>query len=269
VSTAAASATWGDLYVDLYAARFRRLAAAGETRRAPGALAVAGGPVSNTDNGVVSSRDELPDGIVEELVAWFAQRRLPASWLHGGGPVGDELRGRLLSAGCREEVNGIDMGVDLGELAAFDRAAPLDVRIDEVCAPSDVDAWLDVAGACGWFDDERDRDARRRLYLALGLGGDRPIRHWVARRDGRAVGLATAFFDADAVLLEHLAVLPDERRHGIGTALALVRIREAINRRCRFAVLAPSPDGELLYRTLGFTKTATPPRRWFYLPLDR
>ena len=41
-----------------------------------------------------------------------------------------------------------------------------------------------------------------------------PIRHWVARRDGRRVGDASAFFTSSTVLLEHVEVAEEERRRG-------------------------------------------------------
>jgi hypothetical protein len=54
-----------------------------------------------------------------------------------------------------------------------------DVEIRRVRDSLDLDAWLDVAGACGWLDDDRDRQALRRLYEAVGfeppfVNGDRP-----------------------------------------------------------------------------------------------
>jgi GNAT superfamily N-acetyltransferase len=256
---------WGDLAVDLHAARFAHLAAVGEVRRADGVLAVATGASSNTENGVVSTGPALAAGLAEQLVAWFADARLPASWLHLGGAAPEGVCQALAAAGCREETTGVDMGRSLEGLQ-LDARPPEGVRIDEALAEEDVDAWLDVAGACGWLDGGADRAARKRAFVAFGLGPGRPLRHWIARRGERAVAFASAFLDDGAALLDHMAVLPDERRRGIGTALAHLRLREAQAHGCRAAALAPSPDGEQLYRRLGFELVPTPPRRWFYLP---
>jgi hypothetical protein len=40
---------------------------------------------------------------------------------------------------------------------------------------------------------------------------------------------------------------------------------EALARGCRLAVLGPTPDGDALYRALGFERAASPARRWFYV----
>ena len=63
-----------------------------------------------------------------------------------------------------------------------------------------------------------------------------------------------------------VAVADDERRRGIGRALALTRLREATQRGSTIATLSPSPDGFELYRRLGFTVQPIPAGRWFHLP---
>jgi GNAT superfamily N-acetyltransferase len=154
----------------------------------------------------------------------------------------------------------------LRDLVADSHKVGNGVRIEEVVDEAGIDAWLDVAVACGWFDGAEDRAARRRVFVALGLAPERPLRHWIARRGEAPVAFATAFYADDAVLLDNLGVLETEQRAGIGTALAGARLREALERGCRHAVLAPSPEGAHLYRTLGFELSPTPAGRWFYLP---
>ena len=78
--------------------------------------------------------------------------------------------------------------------------------------------------------------------------------------------MASAFYTRDVVLLEWLAVLDEEQRRGIGTALAATRLRDARERGCSTAVLAPTEDGAKLYGTLGFETHRQPSDRWFYLP---
>ena len=111
-----------------------------------------------------------------------------------------------------------------------------------------------------------ERTAWRSLQVGLALDRSAPSRLYVAVRDGRPVGLASAFFGEEIALLTTVAVLERERRRGVGRSLALARLREARERGCTRAVLDPSPDGAKLYETLGFETHRQPPDRWFYLP---
>jgi GNAT superfamily N-acetyltransferase len=130
----------------------------------------------------------------------------------------------------------------------------------------DLEAWLDVAGACGWFESDDERRAWKEVQLGLAVGGSAPIRLYVACRDEQPVGMASAFFGEELALLTAVAVLERERRRGVGRALAMARLREARDRGCTLAVLDPSPEGAKLYESLGFETHRQPPDRWFYLP---
>lgn len=263
--SAVSSPVWGELSAELHAARLRHFAefGAGEVLRADGAFAVVTGAISNIENGIVCEQPRLAAGAARGLIDWVRERAVPASWM-AEIAVSEELHAELLGLGSREETTGVDMGTRLADLD-LRGDAPAGVEIEEVRDESGLQAWLDVAQACGWFDEPATRNGQRRLYASLGLGPDRPSRHWLAWRSGEPVGMATAFFRPDAVLLEHLAVLPDERRRGIGTALALARLREAARLGCMAAVLGPTADSQPFYEALGFTLTSSPPRRWYYL----
>ena len=245
--------------------RLRRYAdcEAATTRAGDGWLAVATGVLSNDMNGVVSEPGaRLSAAVVDEVVRWFAERGAPASWLVTGDDAA--LTALLLDRGARSEATGWwcgrAMGDDLLQLPAVDG-----VTVSRVTTAADLDDWLDVASRCGWIDDDADGEARRRLYLSVGLDDD-ALAHWVARGDSRPVGLASSFVTGEVLDLCNLAVVEAERRSGIGRALAGERIRVADERGVRTIVAALSPDGWELYRTLGFASVPVVPDRWFYLP---
>jgi GNAT superfamily N-acetyltransferase len=246
----AAPPRWEALYAEAHAERFRFLAGAGEGfRRGHGVLAVATGELSNIDNGIVLERDDVDEQTIAELVAWF---RAPASLICSGFEASEELRARLGRAGLREETTGVTTGADLRDLPLLEPVAPEGISIGQAVTADDRQDWLRVASETGLFE-EHDR----RLL---------PLRHWVARRGSRPVGLATAFFTSSTVLLEHVAVIEEERRKGIGTALALVRLHEARRFGCSLAVFGTTLESEALFRPLGFTTEPVQGRRWFYLP---
>lgn len=102
------------------------------------------------------------------------------------------------------------------------------VRIDELDPSSDQDA-QDAAGlmTLAWrialLDDtepEYPPTDVARVLLDAGTPGERS--GWLARDDGRAVGLCTvvAPAGADDVVVHELWVLPSHRRGGIGRSLA-------------------------------------------------
>jgi GNAT superfamily N-acetyltransferase len=258
-------ALWGELSVGLHAARLRHFATAGaaQVRSADGAAAIITGALSNIDNGVVSEHSDVAEADAERLVAWVRDHGVPASW-KAKARVSNDLHAALLRLGCREETTGVHMGARLAALK-LPPELPAGVEVDEVLDEDALEAWLDIADACGWFDEPAVRHGQRALYASVGFGGDRPLRHWIAKRNGRSVAAATAFFGRSGVLLESLGVLAAERGRGIGTALVAVRLGEARRRGCDAAVLSPMPDSHGFYERLGFTLTRVPRRRWYYL----
>jgi GNAT superfamily N-acetyltransferase len=125
--------------------------------------------------------------------------------------------------------------------------------------------WLNVAAECGWVEDDSDREARHRLYRALGLDGG-ALTHWLALDHDQPVGFASSFLDANVIDLCNLGVAESHRRRGIGRALVTARLADAVQRGATRVVSAPSPEGWLLQRTLGFRRVPVVPDTWFYLP---
>jgi GNAT superfamily N-acetyltransferase len=237
----------------------RALAAVGEVHELDGALAVSTGLLSNVDNGVVCTSPDLPQRAVDEAVGWLVARKVPASWIGEDVEASDALRARLVAAGCTEDTGASVAGAALADVERIEPVPPPGVVIEEVADDRGVRGWLDVADACRLFDDEPDRRGE-----ALRTAG----RHWIASRGRTAVGMATAFFDRGIALLEHVAVLPEERRRGIATALARARLSEARRLGCTWAVFATTPESIVLYEPLGFTTAPSPPGGWFYLACE-
>jgi GNAT superfamily N-acetyltransferase len=228
-----------------------------------GVYAVRTGIASNAENGVVGGGAPASAETVRDLIAWFDERRLPASWLVPEGDGRAATAGTLEAAGCKSERSGWEMRAALEELTL---ELPGDADVRSVRGESDLEAWLDVAGACGWFESEDERGAWKEVELGLAIDGSGPTRLYVAFRDDQPVGMASAFFGEEVVLLTAVAVLERERRRGVGRALAAARLHEARDRGCTLAVLDPSPEGAKLYESLGFETHRQPPDRWFYLP---
>src|SRR4051794_25971922 len=222
---------------------------------------------SNAENGVVSDGvAPVPAALITELIAWFAAVERPACWLCADGPGRTETVRRLETAGCRADLDAREMRAVLRHLDLRDQSLPDGVEIGVVSNGSGVDAWLDLAGQCDWYDGRAQREVWRALYVSVGSAETRPIRLYLATRGDRPVGIASAFYAGRTVFMTAIAVANDERRRGIGRALALARLREASQRGSTIATLSASPDGFELYRRLGFTVQPVPAGRWFHLP---
>jgi GNAT superfamily N-acetyltransferase len=252
---------WGSPGLAAQAAYFRHLGTVGEVLQSNGVYAVRTGVMSNTENGVIST-GSVSSSVAAEAIAWLGG--VPASWLCAEDEGREETARVLVGKGCRPDNDAWEMRGPVGDPVV---AVPSGITVARVSSDRDLDAWLDVAGRCGWFETEADRRARFEVYRSLGHAPSAPLCLYVACRGDRPVGMASALYTDELVLLAELAVLDDEQRRGIGRVLALTRLAEARDRGCATAVLAPSPDGAKLYATLGFETHRQPSDRWFYLPL--
>ena len=87
---------------------------------------------------------------------------------------------------------------------------------------------------------------------------------FVAEADGRVVGMVTLCFletlTGRKAYVDHLAVLPEARRAGVGRALmehAIEQARAAGASRIDLTARADKEAGRALYRSLGFEQRAT------------
>jgi GNAT superfamily N-acetyltransferase len=111
------------------------------------------------------------------------------------------------------------------------------------------------------YDGAGIADVRRRLADA------RPRRTWHlgARRDGRQVGHALVNVTTGPLGVAgifDMGVAVAERRKGIGRALVAAALRRAHAEGCAVATLNATPEGELLYRQLGFASVGVAQTWW-------
>lgn len=217
-----------------------------EVRGGEGWVAVRTGLASNDLNGVVSLGADVDAALVADLADWWGEA--PACWLV---PDPDPaLTALLQAAGWHPERTGRWAGRPLGDDLPSGRGAiPMGDPADH----------LDVRQACGWFDADERHD--RRALLA-----PHPLwHHVVVRRGPRVVGAASGFVGA-ALEVVDLAVLPDERRTGVGSALLGALVAWGRERGAEHVVAAPSHDGARLLAAHGFVLAPVTPDVCAYSP---
>ncbi len=237
-----------------------------EVRKLGEGFALVTGLARNDRNGVVCSRlsDSTADDQIADVLRWLRDRRAPGQWLIEERTQPLDLGQHLERAGCRPELTAVFMARRLAGLELTGRP-PEGVEIKDILdLPALAEAWTAFGPA---YNEPEERKRELAVLASLGLGAERSFRHYVARRDGRAIGIASSFASGSTLLLAELSVLEDERRRGVGHALVLHALVESRAAGCTVAVLGPTPDSAPFYEKLGFALCRYPSVRTFYTPL--
>jgi GNAT superfamily N-acetyltransferase len=188
------------------------------------------------------------DGIAEAR-AFFAEAGVPFRWLVGPSSPPD-LAARLSAAGVTKLTDTPGMALEIERMNDEPAQLPgLEVR--EVGAADELEEWLSVSRASAGFDDVVF-DAWARSHRALGWGSRAPLHNFVARLEGRPVGVS-ALLDMDGVAgIWNVGVLEDVRGQGIGRETTLAALRLARDLGLTVAILGSSPLGVPVYTRIGF-----------------
>jgi ribosomal protein S18 acetylase RimI-like enzyme len=123
---------------------------------------------------------------------------------------------------------------------------PGELELVRVATPDEV-AELEAVSVRG-FESEAATIEPGAIHPSAILDDPRMVM-WLARVEGKAVGAAMSYRTDEAVGIFGVTTIASARRRGYGTALtrAAMLIDTGLP-----AVLAPSPEGEGVYRRLGF-----------------
>ena len=210
-------------------------------------------------NGV--SQAQLAGGGIEEridqLLEPFQARKLPMHWvvspLSEPADLGVRLQARGLSYANDQPV----MAMDLADLAkGDDQPLPAGLehaatQIQRVADAEMLEAWLRPFGLGYRLPDPVARTLAD--IFAWHLDRSEPYSHYLGLLDGQPVACSSLLLAAGVAGVYNVAVLPEARRRGFGTAMTLVPLRQAWAEGYRAAILFTSPMGYDLYRRLGFS----------------
>jgi len=91
----------------------------------------------------------------------------------------------------------------------------------------------------------------------LGLGGERPLRHYLGTYEGDAAACASLFIHEGVAGIYNVATLERFRGRGIGSHLSRQALEEGAAAGCRLAILHATDMGFPVYRKLGFESHCT------------
>ncbi len=190
------------------------------------------------------------DSAIEKAIDRFRQRKVPAFWWTGPATRPTDLGKHLERAGLEHGFQAPAMALDLD---VMDEATspPSGFSVEEVVDEAGLRDWCDVMTPIYQFPDFA-AEPWFKMLASLGLGPDKPLRHFLARLDGKPVATASLYFGAGVAGISSVGTLPDHRHRGIGTALTVAALREAKRAGYRVGVLFSSVMGERMYKRIAF-----------------
>jgi GNAT superfamily N-acetyltransferase len=204
----------------------------------------------NTFNGVVRAQlsEAHVDQVIDEVASRFRERNVPHLWFLNVDSRPPNLEQLLLAHGWVRLRQGVGMAIDLSTIAS-PFPPPPDLTVERVVDEEGVRLW----GSFHRYleNDQRD-EPRERLYISLGLNGDQPLRHYIARLGGEPIGALSLFLGQEAAGNYNVEVAPARQRRGVGTAMTRAVLEEARRLGSRVGVVAPTRESRSMYERLGF-----------------
>ncbi|NYT02581.1 MAG: GNAT family N-acetyltransferase [Methanosarcinales archaeon] len=203
-------------------------------------------------NSVLFSRlgPGVVEGRVRDLQSLARGRGVPLAWFTTPLSRPEDLGERLQSMGFFLGGVTAGMAMDLS-LLRQPLPPPPGLVVEEVGDARAFREWSMVMLPVFQFPDYAF-DPWVDMHAALGFGPERPWRHYLLRLQGRPVATSSLFLGSRACMVASVAVLPEHRRQGIGSAAVLAPLLEARRLGKRLGTLCSSDMGQGIYRRLGF-----------------
>lgn len=196
--------------------------------------------------------ENIKDGIKDALSP-FIEKGVPMLWWTGPTTRPPDLGKELLSYGFEHVFEAPAMAVDLHTLK--EQPAIPGLSIEEILEKKALRPWCDIMTLVYDFPDIA-HEPWYDMLASLGLGPDKPFRHFLARVEGKPIATASVFFGAGLAGLSSVATLPEYRKQGIGTAITLVPLLKARLKGYRFGALFSSEMALDMYKEIGFKEYA-------------
>ncbi len=202
----------------------------------------------------VQLEPEEADRKIDETHAYFDSRNVAMFWLVAPSSRPSDLGDRLVAHGASFVEDQPAMGVDLGELRQT-HSPPAGLAIEHVDDQESLRRWGD-AFAAGMGTSGLVHEGFVRMNTDAGYGGEEGWRHYTAVLNGEPVGTASLFLGRGVAGIQAVGTIPKARRQGIGTAVTLAALNDALERGYRIGVLGSSEMAHSMYERMGFRECA-------------
>jgi hypothetical protein len=199
----------------------------------------------NIFNGVVRAQlsEEHADQVIDEVASRFWERDIPHLWFLNVDSRPPNLEQRLLAHGWVRLLGGVGMAIDLSAIAS-PFPPPPGLTIERAVDEEGVRLWGTFHR---YLENGQQDEPRERLYISLGLDGEQPLRHYIARLAGEPVGGLSLFLGREAAGIYNVEVAPEKQHRGVGTAMTLAVLEEARRLGSRVGVLAPTRESRSIH----------------------
>jgi GNAT superfamily N-acetyltransferase len=189
------------------------------------------------------------DANIERILAHFRSRGVSTfSWWTELGTQPADLGMHLADYGLTYREGGPGMAVDLLDVPE-ELPTPASLTIEPVKDTEALRGWA-YASMIGFGVPETYVETWYDLFM--GLGFELPLRSYLGNLNGKPVATSQLFLGAGVAGIYVVATTPAARRQGIGAALTLAPLRDALAMGFRIGILHASPMGFGVYRRLGF-----------------
>jgi ribosomal protein S18 acetylase RimI-like enzyme len=192
------------------------------------------------------------DARIREVADRYDVAGVPGSWWIDPQSTPSDLGGRLERLGFVSEAVPA-MRVEAADVPELELPAGLTLSW-ATDAGALRSAMQLVAAGFGLPDELGDRMAD---LMASAAGRETSVRTVVARLDDKPVAAAQGVHIGRAVGIYNVATLGEARGRGIGAAVTIAVLRDAVARGARFGMLESSDLGHPVYERIGFRDVAT------------
>ncbi len=188
--------------------------------------------------------------IFPEVESFFDQEQVPWSWIVTPDSTPNSLAKLLIDRGLSLIDHYAVMAYSVTDCLPEQRI-PSGYDVQEVETAETFDDWC-IPLKEGFASPEESTQQFKQLTMHIPYGGNEAFHHYVLYGEAGPMAAGTFSLIQGNARLDNIAVRPTFQRQGLGRAMTLHLMREAIKRGAVFCFLDSSSDGQSLYQSLGF-----------------